>query len=310
MSDPQRLLRVIALRLAALGMIILLASVWLSLTIHARTSNAATLQSFDVASAKPRAVEETTALAIQRDYTHAWQSLLLALDQNRADLLDENFTGGARQQWQNAIDAQRQNGLSRRIVDLAARIEPDIILIPGDFFDGARVDPARLAAPFSALSPPLGMYFVTGNHDEYGDLPHYLEALRAAGIRILKNERAIVDGLPILGVSYHESTHILHLRATLESLRPDAGQPCILLSHVPNRLPIAEQAGIALQLSGHTHGGQLFPFTWLTRRAFGKFTHGLHSFGTLKVYTSFGAGTWGPPMRVGTRPEVVVLQFE
>jgi uncharacterized protein len=204
------------------------------------------------------------------------------------------------------------NGLlfSRRIVDLAARIEPDIILIPGDFFDGARVDPARLAAPFSALSPPLGMYFVTGNHDEYGDLPHYLEALRAAGIRILKNERAIVDGLPILGVSYHESTHILHLRATLESLRPDAGQPCILLSHVPNRLPIAEQAGIALQLSGHTHGGQLFPFTWLTRRAFGKFTHGLHSFGTLKVYTSFGAGTWGPPMRVGTRPEVVVLQFE
>lgn len=117
MSDPQRLLRGIALRLAALGMIILLASVWLSLTIHARTSDATALQSFDAASAKPRAVEETTALAIQRDYAHAWQALLLALEQNRADLLDENFTGGARQQWQNAIDAQRQNGLSRRIVD-------------------------------------------------------------------------------------------------------------------------------------------------------------------------------------------------
>lgn len=204
------------------------------------------------------------------------------------------------------------NGLlfSRRIVNLAARIQPDIVFIPGDFFDGARVDPAKLAAPFSALSPPFGMYFVTGNHDEYGDLPHYLEALKAAGIHILKNEKVIVDGLAVLGIVYHESTHILHMRATLDSLRPDAGQPSILLSHVPNRLPIAEQAGIALQLSGHTHGGQLFPFTWLTRRAFGKFTHGLQSFGALQVYTSYGAGTWGPPMRVGTRPEVVLLQFE
>ncbi|MGA2219979.1 MAG: hypothetical protein ABSG51_17970, partial [Terracidiphilus sp.] len=74
--------------------------------------------------------------------------------------------------------------------------------------------------------------------------------------------------------------------------------------------PIAEQAGIALQLSGHTHGGQLFPYTWFTRRVFGKFIYGLHTFGALQVYTSFGAGTWGPPMRVGTRPEVVLLQFE
>ena len=90
----------------------------------------------------------------------------------------------------------------------------------------------------------------------------------------------------------------------------DAKPLRILLNHVPNRLPIVEEAGVSLQLSGHTHGGQLFPFTWLIRRIFGKFTHGLHSFGGLQVLTSYGAGTWGPPMRVGTRPELVLLTFE
>jgi uncharacterized protein len=201
-------------------------------------------------------------------------------------------------------------GFCRRAVNLAARIKPDIILIPGDFFDGVRLDPAKLAAPFRALSPPLGIYFVTGNHDEYGDLAHDLEALKAVGIHVLNNEQVIVDGLPIVGISYRESTHLLHMRATLESLHTSAGQPSILLSHVPNRLPIVEQVGFALQLSGHTHGGQLFPFTWFTRRAFGKFTYGLQHFGQLQVYTSSGAGTWGPPMRVGTHSELVLLQFE
>jgi predicted MPP superfamily phosphohydrolase len=86
--------------------------------------------------------------------------------------------------------------------------------------------------------------------------------------------------------------------------------PSILLNHVPSRLPIVERAGISLQLSGHTHGGQFAPFNWLTRRIFGKFTHGLHRFGALQVYTSTGAGTWGPPMRVGPAPEIVLLTFQ
>ena len=122
-----RLRRGDALRLGGLGLIILLGSAWLSLATHALTNNASptnsptanpgALQSFDAASSTPRAVEETTALAVQRDYAHAWGALVSALEENRADLLGENFTGGARQQWQDAIHAQRQNGLSRRIVD-------------------------------------------------------------------------------------------------------------------------------------------------------------------------------------------------
>ena len=109
---------------------------------------------------------------------------------------------------------------------------------------------------------------------------------------------------------YRDSTHIIRMKATLESLRPDRTRAGILLNHAPTRLPLVEQAGFSLQLSGHTHGGQLLPFTWITRSVFGCFTSGLHRFGALQVYTSTGAGTWGPPMRVGTQPEIVFLEFE
>jgi predicted MPP superfamily phosphohydrolase len=105
------------------------------------------------------------------------------------------------------------------------------------------------------------------------------------------------------------------MKAALSSMGPadpesDGTHPGILLNHAPVRLPIVEQAGFSLQLSGHTHGGQFLPFTWITRRVYGRFTSGLHSFGSLEVYTSTGAGTWGPPMRVGTRPEIVLLEFD
>ena len=204
------------------------------------------------------------------------------------------------------------NGLHycRRIVRLAARIKPDIVFMPGDLFDGGKIDADRLAAPFEQLAPPFGKYFSTGNHDEIGNVAHYSDVLRQVGFRVLNNEKIVVDGLHILGIPYADSNFPIRLRATLEALRPVDGEASILLSHVPNRLPIVEQAGISLQLSGHTHGGQIAPFNWLTRRVFGKFTYGLHRFGSLQVYTSSGAGTWGPPMRVGTHPEIVLFTFE
>ena len=193
-------------------------------------------------------------------------------------------------------------GFSKRIVALASRLKPDIVFIPGDFFDGVKTDPERVAAPFKELSPPFGVYFSTGNHDEFGDTAGFLAALKHADVRVLANEKVIVDGLQILGVRYHDTTFPIRMRPILESLRIDRNTTSILLNHVPNRLPIVEEAGVSLQLSGHTHGGQIAPFTWLTQRVFGKFTHGLHSFGSLRVYTSYGAGTWGPPLRVGTTP--------
>jgi uncharacterized protein len=82
-----------------------------------------------------------------------------------------------------------------------------------------------------------------------------------------------------------------------------------MLSHSPHALAVPAEAGISLQLSGHTHGGQIFPFTWFTQRIFGAYTYGLKRFREMWVYTTTGAGTWGPPMRVGTQPEIVLIEF-
>lgn len=203
------------------------------------------------------------------------------------------------------------NGLrfSRRIATLAASLAPDIVFIPGDIFDGTRIDAARVVEPFRHLAPPFGVYFATGNHDEFGDVVADLAALQNVGIHVLMNEKAEVDGLQILGVPYGDTTNLLKMRASLGRFQIDRSRVSILLNHSPNRLPLVQQAGVSLQLSGHTHGGQFFPFTWLTHRVFGEFTSGLHEFADLQVYTSTGAGTWGPPFRLASSSEVVLLTF-
>jgi uncharacterized protein len=196
------------------------------------------------------------------------------------------------------------------MVALARSFDPHIVFLPGDVFDGTHAEVDRLIAPFKELKPPFGVFFSTGNHEEFHDTALYVNAIRQSGIQVLANQRVTVDGLHVLGISYHESTYPLRVRATLESLRAGTEGASVLLNHAPVRLPIVEQAGVSLQLSGHTHGGQMIPFNWLTQRIFGRFTHGLHQFGELQVYTSTGAGMWGPPMRVGTEPEIVVMRFE
>ena len=204
-------------------------------------------------------------------------------------------------------------GFSRRVARKAAALRPDIAFIPGDFFDGTRGDPDCMAAPFREFAPPLGTFFSTGNHDEYGDLAHYLVALNNCGIRVLANEKVLIDGLTILGVSYGESTHILRLRTTLERLHLDPAQPSILLSHVPNRLPIAEQAGVSLQLSGHTHGGQIrIPMVWehlVPSRYGARYAYG-HIVETGRhMIVSGGLGTSIVPVRLGVPPEIVQLEI-
>jgi predicted MPP superfamily phosphohydrolase len=202
-------------------------------------------------------------------------------------------------------------GFAGRIAAKAKELNPAIIFLAGDLFDGSKVDPLAIAEPILKLQPPLGTFFVGGNHEEFGGAAHFESALQAANIRVLHNECVTVDGVHIVGVPYRRSTYPLQMRTFLESLRLKGGPACILLNHVPNRLPVAEHAGVNLQLSGHTHGGgQIFPFNFITRRAFGQFTYGLQRFGDMQVYTSSGAGTWGPPMRVGTNPEIVLLSFE
>lgn len=163
MIDPIHSLgRVIGIRLAILGAIILIGSAWISLTIHARTIHPAALQSFDAASATPRAVEETTALAIQRDYTHAWRSLASAMAENRAGLLDEDFTGGARQQWQDAIQAQQKSGLSRRIVDHGHQVRVTFYSLDGSALEA--VDTADLEIEYREGSKLLSSEHIQAHY--------------------------------------------------------------------------------------------------------------------------------------------------
>jgi predicted MPP superfamily phosphohydrolase len=201
-------------------------------------------------------------------------------------------------------------GFLRRIIAKLARLRPDVVFIPGDLFDGTALDLDRLVEPWSKLSPPLGTYFVTGNHEEFSSPTEYLDAVRRFGLRVLISEKVIVDGLQIIGVDYRDSTRPEHFRSILRRTALQRDLASILLVHTPDRLPIAAEEGISLQLSGHTHRGQFFPFTLIVTRIYGKFAYGLNYFGNLGVYTSCGAGTWGPPMRLGSNPEIVLIHFE
>jgi uncharacterized protein len=197
-----------------------------------------------------------------------------------------------------------------RVVAMLRQLRPDIVFIAGDLYDGTKVEPKHLAAPWMHVSPPLGKFFVTGNHEEFFHPNQYVAALQECGVRALLNEKVVVDGLQLIGVTYSTLAKPERLRAVLRIAAIEPHTASILLAHAPRSLSLAEQMGVSLQLSGHTHRGQIFPFTWITSRIFGEFTYGLRRHGALTVYTSSGAGTWGPPMRVGSAPEIVLIRFE
>ena len=201
-------------------------------------------------------------------------------------------------------------GFIRGIVTTVARLKPDIVFITGDFYDGTAADYDRLAAPWRALSAPLGKFFVLGNHEGFRDSTPYLNAISGAGVRVLQRDKVEIDGLQLVGVRYHDATHAEHFRSVLREIGIDRARPSVLLTHAPDHVAVSAEEGISLQLSGHTHGGQTFPFNLFVKRIYGKFAYGLNRLGDLQVYTTYGAGSWGPPMRVGTNSEIVLIRFE
>ena len=204
----------------------------------------------------------------------------------------------------------RNGNFLRRMVAKILNEAPDAVFIAGDLYDGTAIDARRAAEPLSKLVAPHGVYFVAGNHEQFGDDGKYLDAVAAAGVRVLSNEKVEAEGLQIIGVPYRHAVHDGHFASVLREIRLDRDRASILLTHAPDNPEIAEAAGVSLQLSGHTHLGQFIPWSWMARRIYRQFVYGLSRIGKMQVFTSSGAGTWGPPLRLGSKPEIVMLQFE
>lgn len=204
----------------------------------------------------------------------------------------------------------RNQRFAQEIATKIQDLRPDIIFIGGDLFDGGEaMDLYHMVEPFSKISSTYGSYFITGNHEEFYDNTPYLQAVRRAGIQTLHNTKVEIDGFQIIGVSFRESRNQNRFRRVLQEIQIDRQKPSLLLKHVPDNLEMVRDEGISAQISGHTHQGQVLFFRFITSWIYKGYDYGLKRFGELLVYTSSGVGTWGPPMRIDTEPEIVVIQF-
>jgi predicted MPP superfamily phosphohydrolase len=203
----------------------------------------------------------------------------------------------------------RNYGFAKKIATMVKNLHPDILFIGGDLYDGTAVDLDKVIEPFSRIPTSFGTYFITGNHEEFGDNTPYLQAVKRAGIRVLYNEKIDLNGLQIIGVDYRDSRNEEKFKMILQNIGIERHRPSILLEHAPLHLEVVKEEGISLLLSGHTHHGQVFLFRWITSLVYHGYASGLKWFENLLVYTSSGAGTWGPPMRIDTKPEIVVIKF-
>lgn len=190
--------------------------------------------------------------------------------------------------------------------DVVAQVNalaPDLIVITGDLVDGRLSELRPHIEPLRRLRARDGVYCVTGNHEYYWDADRWLEHLRSLGLRILRNEHVtIANAFQLAGVD--DSTAGEDIPAALAGRSPSL--PVVLLAHHPRVITRAAPAGVDLQLSGHTHGGQLLPLGYLAR-LFDPLVAGLKRFGETWLYVSEGTGFWGPPMRVGTTQEITAI---
>lgn len=197
---------------------------------------------------------------------------------------------------------------SKKVAQLIQDQHSDIIFIGGDLYDGSTVDLDGVIKPFAQLTAPQGVYYISGNHEEFSPDTKFIDAVRRTGIIVLDDKITIKEGLQIIGVDFEHSIKPDMLSTTLSKIDP--GMPAILLKHVPSNVDVVEKFPIQLQLSGHTHDGQLWPLGYISARVYHGFDKGLKNLNGLAVYTSVGVGTWGPPLRVGNHPEIVVITFE
>jgi len=260
-----------------------------------------------------RMVEVLFAIALALGFYGVWNASWTRITRARVQL--ENLPDAWRGRKAALISdvhlghVRNRNFLQRLIAKVLSE-EPDLIFIAGDLFDGTAIDATKAAEPLNQLTAPHGVYFVAGNHEQFGDDSKYLNAIAATGVRVLKNEKVNVDGLQIVGVPYRDAATNGGLKSVMQRVSLDRKSASILLTHAPDDPATAEALGFSLQLSGHTHLGQFIPWSWMARRIYRQFVYGLSRVGRMQVFTSSGAGTWGPPLRLGSNPEIVMLEFE
>ncbi|MCZ2858767.1 metallophosphoesterase [Blastococcus sp. VKM Ac-2987] len=203
-----------------------------------------------------------------------------------------------------------------RVVEIVNEQRPDVVAIVGDLVDGDVDDLREDVAPLADLVSEQGVYFVTGNHEYFVDTRAWLRHLPTLGVDVLRNERVAIRrggaSFDLAGIDDRTAAasglpgHGADLDAALDG-RDDA-TPVVLLAHQPVQVQQAAAAGVGLQLSGHTHGGQLWPFDYAVRLD-QPAVEGLSRHGDTQLYVTSGAGYWGPPMRIGARPEVTVVEL-
>jgi len=203
----------------------------------------------------------------------------------------------------------------QKLVNKVNKENPDVVVITGDFFDGKINLKDEALTPLKEIKVPI--YFVNGNHDGYSGLQDVFAALANTGVHNLRNEVIDVKGIQIIGLNHMRpdpSTRDMHaatgpnMQDTLNTLQIDKNKPSILLHHSPDGIQYANEHGVDLYLSGHTHGGQQFPVTLLNEVLF-TYNRGLNSYKNTKILVSEGIGTFGPPIRIGTKSEIVMIEL-
>jgi uncharacterized protein len=201
------------------------------------------------------------------------------------------------------------------IEEIVARInalKPDLIAITGDLVDGSVAELEEHVAPLGRLVARDGVFFVTGNHEYYSGADEWIAHLGRLGVRVLRNEHVRVggdEGFDLAGIddaSSHGNGHGPDLKKALAGR--DAARACVLLAHQPRGIELADAMGVDLQLSGHTHGGQMVPWNFLVRLQ-QPFVAGLHKLARAQIYVSRGTGYWGPPMRLGAPAEITEIEL-
>ncbi|MFE2673298.1 metallophosphoesterase [Streptomyces hygroscopicus] len=198
---------------------------------------------------------------------------------------------------------------TQRIVETINRTSPDLVAVVGDLVDGSVADLGPAAEPLRGLRARHGSYFVTGNHEYYSGADQWVDHVRELGLRPLENERTELAGFDLAGVNDISGEDEGHGPDYGKALGDrDPSRASVLLAHQPVMIHEAVEAGVDLQLSGHTHGGQLWPGTYVAELA-NPTAAGLERYGDTQLYVTRGAGAWGPPVRVGAPPDVTVVEL-